>query len=167
MAWLRRFLGGVAVLMASGLAPAMAQQALPALIEGVWLTTAQTELTIIACPTGYCGHISKIVIPEAIKEKYGDQLEAIDPAAFVDANNKDPALQGRPIHGLQILALRQTGNPMYYEGEIYNPEDGNIYSGSVAVLSPDLIRLKGCVLYVLCQEQDWSRVPTPVEPATE
>ncbi len=94
----------------------------------MWLTTAQTELTIVACPIGYCGSISKIVIPEAIKQQYGDQLELIDPAAFTDANNKDPALQGRPIQGLQILALRQTGNPMFYEGEIYNPEDGNIYS---------------------------------------
>lgn len=165
MAWLRRLTGIAAVAAALGAGPVAAQQALPALIEGVWLTTARTELTIIACPVGYCGHITKIVIPEAIKQKYGDQLEAIDPASFTDANNKDPALQGRPIQGLQILALRQTGNPMFYEGEIYNPEDGNIYSGSVEVLSADLIRLKGCVLYVLCQEQDWSRVPVDV--ATE
>lgn len=167
MARLQAVLGGAAVSAIMGLGPATAQEALPALIEGVWLTTAQTELTIVPCAIGYCGHISKIVVPEAIKQKYGAELEAIDPASFVDANNKDPALKGRPIHGLQILSLRQTGNPMYYEGEIYNPEDGNIYSGSVEVLSADLIRLKGCVLYVLCQEQDWSRVPTPVEPATE
>lgn len=160
MAWLHKLTSIVATSVALGAGPAAAQQALPALIEGVWLTTARTELTIVACPIGYCGHISKIVIPEEIKQKYGDQLESIDPASFTDANNKDPALQGRPIQGLQILALRQTGNPMYYEGEIYNPEDGNIYSGSVEVLSTDLIRLKGCVLYVLCQEQDWSRVLT-------
>jgi uncharacterized protein (DUF2147 family) len=164
MAWLHKLTSIATVCTALGAGPVAAQQALPALIEGVWLTTAQTELTIVACPSGYCGHISKIVIPEAIREKYGDQLESIDPAAFTDANNKDPALQGRPIQGLQILALRQTGNPMFYEGEIYNPEDGNIYSGSVEVLSADLIRLKGCVLYVLCQEQDWSRVPLEVVP---
>jgi uncharacterized protein (DUF2147 family) len=165
MAFLRELTSVVAISVALGAGPAAAQEALPALIEGVWLTTAQTELTIIPCPVGYCGHISKIVIPEAIKQQYGDQLESIDPASFTDANNKDPALQGRPIQGLQILALRQTGNPMFYEGEIYNPEDGNIYSGSVEVLSTDLIRLKGCVLYVLCQEQDWSRVS--LEAATE
>lgn len=158
MAWLRGLTSLIAISVALGAGPVVAQQALPALIEGVWLTTAQTELTIVACPIGYCGSISKIVIPEAIKQQYGDQLESIDPAAFTDANNKDPALQGRPIQGLQILALRQTGNPMFYEGEIYNPEDGNIYSGSVEMLSADLIRLKGCVLYVLCQEQDWSRI---------
>ena len=97
----------------------------------------------------------------------GVQLEAIDPASFTDANNKDPALRGRPIQGMQILALRQTQNPFYYEGEIYNPEDGNIYSGSVEVLNADLIRLRGCVLYVLCQEQDWSRVLTEPAPIPE
>ena len=160
MAWTGSWMGAAAVLTMLGLAPAIAQEPLPSLIEGVWLTTAQTELTIAPCEAGYCGYISKIVIPETIKEKYGAELEAIDPASFTDANNKDPALRGRPIQGMQILQLRQTGNPMYYEGEIYNPEDGNIYSGSVEVLSADLIRLKGCVLYVLCQEQDWSRVLT-------
>lgn len=167
MTWLSKLRSVIAVSAALGVGPVAAQQALPALIEGVWLTTAQTELTIVPCATGFCGHISKIVVPEAIRQKYGDQLGSIDPASFTDANNKDPALKGRPIHGLQILALRQTANPMFYEGEIYNPEDGNIYSGSVEVLSADTIRLKGCVLYVLCQEQDWSRVPTEPAPATE
>ena len=167
MTWLSKLSSVIAVSAALGVGPVVAQQALPALIEGVWLTTAQTELTIVPCATGFCGHISKIVVPEAIRQKYGDQLGSIDPASFTDANNKDPALQGRPIHGLQILALRQTANPMFYEGEIYNPEDGNIYSGSVEVLSADTIRLKGCVLYVLCQEQDWSRVPPEPAPATE
>lgn len=167
MAWTDRFAGAAAVLALAGLGPVAAQETLPSLIEGVWLTTARTELTIAPCEPGFCGYISKIVIPETIKEKYGAELEAIDPASFTDANNKDPALRGRPIQGMQILTLRQTGNPMFYEGEIYNPEDGNMYSGSVEVLNTDLIRLKGCVLYVLCQEQDWSRVLTESAPETE
>lgn len=167
MAWTGRFAGATAVLALAGLGPVAAQETLPSLVEGVWLTTARTELTIAPCEPGFCGYISKIVIPETIKEKYGAELEAIDPASFTDANNKDPALRGRPIQGMQILTLRQTGNPMFYEGEIYNPEDGNMYSGSVEVLNTDLIRLKGCVLYVLCQEQDWSRVLTESAPETE
>jgi uncharacterized protein (DUF2147 family) len=167
MAWWRSCVGGVVVVAASGLGPAVAQEALPALIEGVWLTTAQTELTIAPCAAGYCGYVSKIVVPEAILQQYGAELDTVDPASFVDANNKDPALRGRPIQGMQILLLRQGDNPLSYEGEIYNPQDGNIYSGSVEVLGTDLIRLKGCVLHVLCQEQDWSRVPAAPAPATE
>jgi len=132
-----------------------------AIIEGVWLTDSKSEMTIARCVEGFCGYISKIVVPEDIVAQYGDQLAAID--TFTDYHNKDPALRDRPIQGLQILTLRGGGNPWYFEGEIYNPEDGNVYSGSVEVTGADSLKLKGCVLYVLCQEQVWTRVPAPVE----
>lgn len=135
-------------------------------IEGVWLTQEATELTIAGCEGGYCGYISRIVVPERLKQQYGDQLTEFDPASYTDVNNKDPRLKGRPIQGLQILSLKATKNPLFYEGEIYNPEDGNVYSGSVEVLDADRIRLKGCVLYVLCQDQVWQRVPQP-DPGAE
>jgi uncharacterized protein (DUF2147 family) len=143
--------------------PAAAQSAAApaALIEGVWLTDSKSEMTIARCVEGFCGYISKIVVPDEIVAQYGDQLAAID--TFTDYNNKDPALRDRPIQGLQILTLRGGGNPWYFEGEIYNPEDGNVYSGSVEVTGADSLKLKGCVLYVLCQEQVWTRVPAPVE----
>lgn len=128
-----------------------------ALIEGVWLTNTKSEMTIAPCAEGYCGYISKIVVPDHIVAKYGDELKAVG-TNFTDYNNKDPNLRDRPIQGLQILTLRPGGNPWYFEGEIYNPEDGNVYSGSVEVLGADSLRLKGCVLYVLCQEQQWTRV---------
>jgi uncharacterized protein (DUF2147 family) len=160
MAWLKKLLQGVAIMGIAGVQLASISVAAPpsSPIEGVWLTTALTELTIAPCAAGYCGYITKIVVPPNIKQKYGAELEAVDPASFVDANNKDPRLKNRPIQGLQILTLRPTRNPHYYEGEIYNPEDGNVYAGSIEVLAADVIRLKGCVLYVLCQEQEWARV---------
>jgi uncharacterized protein (DUF2147 family) len=133
-----------------------------ALIEGVWLTTTKSEMTIAPCAEGYCGYISKIVVPDHIVAKYGDDLDAIG-TNFTDYNNKDPALRNRPIQGLKILTLRPGGNPWYFEGEIYNPEDGNVYAGSVEVLGPDQLRLKGCVLYLLCQEQEWTRVVDETE----
>lgn len=130
----------------------------PAAVEGVWLTDSLTEMTIAACPQGFCGYISKIVVPERIRQQMGSSLDSVDVSQYTDVNNKDPRLKKRPIQGLQILTLKPTGNPNYYEGEIYNPEDGNIYSGSVEVTSGDKIKLKGCVLYVLCQEQLWARI---------
>lgn len=162
MSWLRNWLWRGAVgLMAGALSSAAFAQPL-SVVEGVWLTNDATELTIAACPDGFCGYISKIVVPERLKEQYGTELASIDPASFTDVNNKDPNLKNRPIQGLQILTLRPTNNPNYYEGDIYNPEDGNVYAGSVEVLSAEAIKLKGCVLYVLCQEQEWVRVePSP------
>ncbi|HEY0920474.1 DUF2147 domain-containing protein [Devosia sp.] len=151
---------GVLCAVALAGAPAAAQEpAEPAaVVEGVWLTDSQSEMTIARCLEGFCGYISKIVITEEIVAKYGSDVKAIG-TNFTDYNNKDPALRNRPIQGLQILTLRAANRPFVYEGEIYNPEDGNVYSGSVEVTGPDALTLKGCVLYVLCQEQHWTRVP--------
>lgn len=149
-------IGALVVLIASQMIAAAAA-APAAIIEGVWLTDTKSEMTIARCVEGYCGYISKIVVPDHIVAKYGDDLKAIGDN-FTDYNNKDPGLRQRPIQGLQILTLRPGNNPWFFEGEIYNPEDGNVYSGSVEVLGADSLRLKGCVLYVLCQEQEWTRV---------
>jgi uncharacterized protein (DUF2147 family) len=154
--WLGRT-GALGVAAILQLAAAAAEEAPAAIIEGVWLTTEKSEMTIARCVEGYCGYISKIVVPDDIIAKYGDDLKAIG-TNFTDYNNKNPALRDRPIQGLQILTLRPGNNPWLFEGEIYNPQDGNVYAGSVEVMGADNIRLKGCVLYVLCQEQEWTRV---------
>lgn len=142
--------GMVLALMA---APALGQSSV---IEGTWLTPSQSEMTISSCVEGFCGYISRVVITEEIRAKYGDEVDAV--ANHTDAKNKDPSLRHRPIQGLQILTLRAAGDPWHYEGEIYSPEDGNNYAGYIEVLGPDEIKLKGCAMMVLCQEQVWRRV---------
>ncbi len=151
----------IAGLVAAGSAvPAQAQSP----IEGTWKTGAESEITISDCQTHYCGHITKIVVPPHIIERYGNNLEAIG-TNFTDQLNKDPALRGRPIQGMQILTLRTGRNPAVYDGEIYNPEDGNIYSGFVEVINEDRIRLNGCVLYnLVCRGEEWERVAAPATP---
>lgn len=129
------------------------------LIEGIWLTAEKSEMTIAPCAEGHCGYITKIVVPQHIIDQYGDELEAIG-TNFTDYMNKDPALRNRPIQGLQILTLRQAADPWHYEGEVYNPQDGNTYAGFIEVVDQDRIKLKGCAMMVLCQEQLWTRVPT-------
>lgn len=153
--WLGRI--GALGILASSQMTAVAAGASGALIEGVWLTNTKSEMTIAPCAEGYCGYISRIVVPDHIVAKYGEDLKAVG-TNYTDYNNKDPRLRDRPIHGLKILTLRPGNGPWHFEGEIYNPEDGNIYSGSVEVLGVDNLKLKGCVLYVLCQEQEWTRV---------
>ena len=41
------------------------------LIEGTWVTPELAEMTIAACPEGYCGVLSKIVITDEHVAKYG------------------------------------------------------------------------------------------------
>lgn len=134
-------------------------------IEGIWQTLELSEITIALCPEGFCGTLSKIVVPrEGLTEEEYAAAMAMPVESFPDVRNPDPALRSRPMLGLQILTLLPSQKPHVYDGAIYNPEDGNTYSGYIEMLGPDLIRLNGCVLYnIICQGQDWVRViPEPV-----
>lgn len=149
-------IGAIFILIA-GLWVGHAYAQAPSTVEGTWLTADGSEITIIGCPQGYCGMISKIVVPDHVRQKYGNDLAAIG-ANYTDMMNKDPALRNRPIQGLQILTLQPTASPWRFDGQVYHPEHGNHYGGSVEVIGPDRIKLKGCALYVICLEQEWQRV---------
>ena len=145
-----------AALLGASTATAQAQ----APVEGTWRTVLESEVTIAACPEGYCGVLSKIVVPEGqLSSEEASAAAAMSPEDFMDYRNKDPQLRNRPMLGLQILTLRPGDKPNVFDGEIYNPEDGNTYSGYVQVTGPDALRLNGCVLFnVICRGEDWVRV---------
>lgn len=149
---MRRVLSGLVL----SLAMASGAGAQDAAIVGQWLTVAQSEIVIAPCEQRFCGVVSKAVTTGLSAEDI-----AAHPAAggVADFRNKDPGLRTRPILGLQILTLAPSNKPDVYEGEIYNPEDGNTYSGFMEVLGPDTIRLKGCVLFnTLCRGETWTRI---------
>jgi uncharacterized protein (DUF2147 family) len=129
-------------------------------IEGTWQTQLKSEVTITICPEGFCGFLSKIIVPEGmLSGAEAEAAAAMRPEDFFDQRNKDPALRDRPMLGLQILTLVPSDKPNIYDGEIYNPEDGNTYSGYMELVSADLVRLNGCVLFnVICRGEDWVRV---------
>lgn len=151
-------LGGLATLLLC--AGAQAQGAGTDPIVGVWRTILQSEVTIAPCPAGYCGALSKIVVPaEKLSPEEAAAAAAMRPEDMFDFRNKDPKLRNRPMLGLQILTLKPSSKPNIYDGEIYNPEDGNTYSGFMQMLGPDTVRLNGCVLFnVICRGEDWVRV---------
>lgn len=137
-----------------------------ALVEGTWVTPEQAEMTIAPCGEELCGTLSKIVITQEHVQQYGTQASGIQVEDLTDMFNEDPALKDRPMLGLQILTLKATENPWRFEGEIYNPRDGKTYAGSMEVMGADTVVLKGCALYILCQEQTWTRVAEPEVAAT-
>lgn len=141
----------------AGAAGAMAQ----APIEGVWRTALLSEVTISACPEGFCGQLSRIVVPEGmLSGAEAEAAAAMAPEDFFDYRNEDPALRDRPMLDLQILTLWQGNQAYIYDGEIYNPEDGKTYSGYLEMIGPDTVRLNGCVLFnVVCRGEEWTRVP--------
>jgi uncharacterized protein (DUF2147 family) len=152
------------VLQSAAQEPVAGSDRIPDPIEGTWQTQELSEVTIALCPEGFCGTLSKIVVPrEGLTDAEYAAALAMPVESFTDMRNPDPALRTRPMLGLQILTLLPSTKPNVYDGEIYNPQDGNIYSGYVEMLGPDLLKLNGCVLYnLICQGQDWVRViPEP------
>jgi len=78
-----------------------------------------------------------------------------------DTDNPDPAKKGRPTLGLPILlGLKQT-KPNYWEGEIYNSNNGKTYDANISMVDDNTLKLQGCVLGFLCGGENWTRVTTP------
>ena len=151
---------GVLTALATGV-PSLGQQQNP--ILGTWVTDDQAEITIAFCPQGLCGSLSRIVIPDehaASREK----IDEIGIENLTDANNKDPALRGRPLLGLDLLVLDKQLSETAFEGEIYNPQNGDTYYGKLELMDRSRIKLTGCALIVVCLSQEWYRVPSDNPP---
>lgn len=162
---------GLSIMSKTWLKPIAVATILPALINptsaagdtapiaGIWQTAQLSEITIQPCEIGLCGYITKIVIPPEIYEENKEEIDQFGIANAFDHYNKDPLLRDRPIQGLQILTLDGIEPDDRYRGNIYNPEDGNTYTGFVEVLDEDTIRLTGCGFFdLICKSEDWLRV---------
>lgn len=87
-------------------------------------------------------------------------IKVVKPAkeGEVDSNNPDPALKGRSLAGIIIMAGAAKDGPERWKGKLYNPLDGETYTGFLEVESKDEVKLEGCVLGVLCKTRVWRRV---------
>jgi uncharacterized protein (DUF2147 family) len=58
-----------------------------------------------------------------------------------------------------MVADLQSKGPGAWGGTLYNPLDGNSYSGSFQMLGSGRMQLEGCALAgLLCQTEIWARV---------
>jgi uncharacterized protein (DUF2147 family) len=78
-------------------------------------------------------------------------------AGGVDDKNPDPAKRSRPILGMPVLLEMKVSGTNQWAGQIYNSENGKIYSGGLTLVSPDVLRVRGCVLIILCGGENWTR----------
>jgi uncharacterized protein (DUF2147 family) len=131
----KSWLSMVAILGLSG--PALAAEPL-----GDWMVTNKMAVIRVApCGEALCGNLAWTKGPPG-----------------TDQNNPDPAKRNRSVIGMPILLdMKPTSNANRWEGEIYNAEDGKIYSGSMALTHENVLRVEGCVLGFLCGGQNWSR----------
>jgi uncharacterized protein (DUF2147 family) len=76
----------------------------------------------------------------------------------VDDKNPDPTKRNRPTLGMPILLGMSRTGPDKWSGEIYNSKDGHTYSASISLLSPDVLKVQGCVFGIFCGGENWTRV---------
>jgi len=79
----------------------------------------------------------------------------------VDSNNPDPSKRDRPTLGMPVLRAMTPAQPNRWDGEIYNTNDGRMYTAHIGLVSDDVLRVEGCVLGFLCGGQNWTRVKQP------
>jgi len=130
---------------------ALADETIPDGIKGRWVTEGFGSIVELhACPHRthlLCGRIVWLWEP----------IEAGRPRS--DRKNPDASKRSRPLVGAEILTGFAKAAPGEWTGgEVYNPDDGRTYSGSISLRAPGRLELEGCTLFgVLCASQAWYR----------
>ena len=129
-----------------GLLAAAAIAANPNLALGRWRTETDNGIVeIVRCGPTICGRIAG-----------SDRLRS-NPTQ-TDAHNRNPALRGRKLLGLQILGGFTGSGGAWTGGTIYNADDGGTYRATLTPLNTDHLKVRGCIIWPLCKSQVWTRI---------
>ena len=147
----------MAVVLTTLASTASAQQSS---VTGTWLTAsgvAQVRIGHCAEPASgpICGFIVGLINPK------GPDGVVVAPGVATDYRNPDPALRGRKVVGMPLIwGFKSTPNANVYEsGQIYNGENGKIYSANISLQPDGTLRLRGYVGSPMFGEtQIWTRV---------
>ncbi len=131
---------------------------------GIWMKQEASDypakMDIRKCGKGQL--CCKIVWLQVLNDTRGKPLH--------DVRNEDPSRRDRPILGLPIFNNLIPAEPGVWTGDIYNPEDGHIYTDiKLTQVSRNQIVIRGCKAWLLCGEKIWTRstLPAPPPPAAE
>lgn len=127
---------------------------------GTWLTAsgkAQVRIEACADPASgaLCGFISGLINPS------GPNGVVVAPEVATDFRNENPALRSRKVLGMPLIwGFKKTSDPSAFEGgQIYNAENGKIYSANISLQPDGTLRLRGYVGSPMFGEtQVWTRV---------
>ena len=131
------------IAIAASLSTAMAAMASP--VNGLWNSpTEHGQVQIYDCGSAICGRVTD-----------GDNIRANPDLR--DLKNKDTAQQGRRLKGAVIMTGFHGGPSEWTGGQVYDPQSGNTYHGSVTLVDASTLHLKGCIIGPLCRTQTWTR----------
>jgi uncharacterized protein (DUF2147 family) len=142
-------IGQLILAAASVIAVHAAAAAAPA--EGFWQAgSGGAVIEVHSCGEALCGRVV-------------DSDDLRNHPYLTDDANRNPALRGRPVKGLDILEGFKGGPKVWTGGHIYNPDDGRVYHAELKLLAPDRLKVTGCLIFPLCGAQVWRKAPNDVQ----
>ena len=115
-------------------------------VLGRWQTeTRHGIVEITRCGASICGHLET-----------SDGIRA-DPQ-LRDVHNENPAQRSRLVKGLLILDGFHAKSGAWVGGWIYDASNGGTYHATVSMDDATHLRVKGCIVWPLCQSQMWVRL---------
>ena len=117
-------------------------------ILGLW-DAGESNVEIYSCGDLLCGRIAEL--DEPLDE---------DGNAKLDKNNPDPALQSRPLLGMDLIAgFSRAGKRKWEDGTIYDPRDGKTYKCVMKLQRDGTLKVRGYVgVPLLGKTVVWTRV---------
>lgn len=125
-------------------------------ILGVWNTEQNdAKVEIFKCGEKFCGKIVWLKDPTYPP----NSKEGTPGTPKFDHNNPDPSLRSRPVMGLQLMTdFVNSGNNVWKDGKLYDPEKGKAYSGKMTLVSPTELDLRGFIgISLLGRTSKWTR----------
>ena len=112
-------------------------------ILGEWVTEeGKSHVVISECEAGLCGNI--IWIKELTYP--ADDEKGMAGKTRIDRENPDPALQNRPLIGLQFLnGFKAQNDNIWEDGRIYDPENGETYKCKMTLVNPNTLNVRGYI----------------------
>ena len=142
-----------------------------ALYTGLILAGGYTCLTpaLAADPTGDW-RVADSVANIRVAQCYGSMWGAVSwekQSGGRDENNPDVSKKNRPTLGMvTLIDMKKKSGADQWEGQVYNAQDGQIYSATITPVGTDQLEIKGCVMGFLCGGETWTRVGPPIPLST-
>lgn len=115
-------------------APAGASAKSP--LEGRW-KDGSMEIRIAPCGSKLCGTVIKASAKQQAKVERGSGTELI---------------------GARIITGIERVSPGTYQGRVYLPHRKLTANGTINQVSANQLKVKGCVLGIICKSETWDRV---------
>lgn len=130
-------------------------------ILGVWATDpegegGQAHVEIFEVGGKFSGKIVWLEEPLYTAE----DEDGVEGEPKVDKNNPDPALQSRPIMGLELMSgFQYDGKGTWKKGTIYDPDNGKTYKCKVRIGDDGELLVRGFIGFsMIGRTSQWTRV---------